>query len=318
MNKEKKSEAKLSASLNFTGSHNYRIGAFSKSCKPENEDSYGVFLGKNVNCIAIADGVGESIDASVGSRIATNTFITEVKKLDLKNRKISTKVINRAWGKVGRAIAEAYQQAYDKNQGEFTSSKILSSSFFATTLLVALELKDSYIFTYLGNGSIWFIRGDFWKFTKSRREWPWCLTNLVIPHTVLGEGEELFGIIDNKGVRGEPYTLQMGKDNNKGEIILMTTDGISSQDKLEIGFSGKNGENKQRWLKINPYILDILNAVKNHLDKLKQETIEEKPSLEDIIKNYLDSQSFDDDATLGLIISERAIKYYKDNLEENS
>lgn len=284
------------------------IGSGSKGAGKRNRDFGSHFAGKTFRCVAVADGVGESPISWEGAEIAVSTFIEEVKKADQEEGRLTVENLQSIW----IAAGEAVKKRYEEDPERFNDPRILSSSFLATTLLAVVELDSSYLVTYLGNGSIWLVRGDFWEFLDTPRKWPWCLTDLVVPHTKYRGEEALSGIIDHRGLRGDPSILEIRKNQRDGEIFLLTTDGISSQDKLAVmGIEpsgkllplGKERQEDPRIIELNTHILDILRMLQRYLDLLCRGI---NIPLSRCIHAYLQSHKFDDDATLGILISEQA------------
>ena len=274
----------------------------------KNRDYCGHFVGNALRCVAVADGVGESPGSWEGAKIAVCAFLEGIRGLDVEEKRLTVETLQAIWAQVGDSL----KRRYEENPERFNDPRILSSSFLATTLLAVVELDSSYLVTYLGNGSIWLVRGDFWEFLDTPRKWPWCLTDLVLPHTKYRGEEALSGIIDHRGLRGAPSILEVQRDCRDGEIFLLTTDGISSQDKLAVMgvepsgrlFPLERGHKEDpRVIELNRHILGILRMLKRYLVRLCHHP---STPVSYYIDAYLRSHRFDDDATLGVIISEQA------------
>jgi len=279
-----------------------RIGGGSKSHTQLNQDSFLL----DTSTIVVADGAGESIGSEIASETAVRKFVEEVKKL----QKIDFDSIREVWLKVGDSLKEIYEKTY-VNSDKVDFRRVLTG-FLATTLLVVIELKDSYIITYCGNGSIWLVRGDFWEFLESKRKWPWCVDDLVIPHSTYAGEEALYGFLDYRGLRGFPSIMQLQKGPDRGEIFIVTTDGISSKDKLSVSYS--NGEKKDpQSLEIDSNIYSILLMIKDYLYNGNSFS-----SLSEEIRKFLESRKFFDDATVGILISDRAFQYFEEKISKMS
>jgi len=274
-----------------------KIGGGSKAHGNGTQDS--LFLDTNI--VAVADGVGESIGSEIASEFVTKKFAEEFKKIE----KVDFKSVGEIWTKLGDSLKEIYEKEY-VNSEKIDFERVLTG-FLATTLLFVAELESSYIITYLGNGSIWYVRGDFWEFLESRRKWPWCVENILIPHSTYAGEEALYGILDYKGLRGSPAIMQLQKDSNKGEIFILTTDGISSKDQLKV--FGPNFEKDYQTpgkLQINNNIYNILLILKDYLYNYDTTL-----PLSDKINEFLKSKKFSDDSTLAILIGDKAVEYFK-------
>lgn len=194
-----------------------------------------------------------------------------------------------------------------------------------TTFTTIIELEDSYLVSYLGNGSILYIRGDFWSFWG--RRWPWCVTDLMIGHSFLNETgkETLYGIVGPSGLTARVRCLQLWKDTECGEILALCSDGISSPDNLRVG----NDTHNKLWIEVNPHIDVFINTILKQyfentgrqitpLSLLEKMTPVESMArhtetlslLENTLEDFLEGRIFDDDATLGVLISPRAREHY--------
>jgi len=287
--------------------HQGYIAIGTKEAKPQNEDFCNFYKGNILSAIAIADGVGSSIDSHKAAKCAVEIFLHEVESFDNSVQKeIEFKDIEVFW----RKIVKQFNIFYEKNKKKYQNNL----SFLETTLITIIELKDRYLISYLGNGSVLYIRGDFWHFWN--KQWPWCISELMIGHSILNENgkDVLYGLLrpkeDTLGMR----LLTITKDIHCGEIFILTTDGISSPDHSKLG----RDPNDKLWLEINPHIENLVNVyLKEYLENFSKK--DDSKLLEDIIKKFLNEEEFDDDATLGIIVSNKTIQYYlnKTNHDEN-
>jgi PPM family protein phosphatase len=194
----------------------------SKAAKSVNEDACTLFAGEYVSLVAIADGLGTSVDCHLAARLATEAIGAAALRLEQSREQVRIDTVEELWKSVGEAIPAFYAGHRDR-YGDAPSP-------LETTLLFILDLPGYYVVSYLGNGSVWLIRGDYWQFLP--RRWPWCLTDLLVGHTSLSETgrDVLFGTVGPTGLTSVPTTLALSKDPTHGEILLITTDGISSRD----------------------------------------------------------------------------------------
>jgi hypothetical protein len=279
------------------------IFAASKSSKSLNEDCCAFYSGNKVSAIAIADGVGSSSFSYLASKLAVEEFIKKIKEYEEHNNKIDEMEVVSIYNEISKKIKEEYINL--KEQKKLNNTQ----NMMQTTLITLIETDDRYILNYIGNGSIWYIRGDFWKFNLTKRIWPWCITDLMVGHSVLNEeGKEVLEGYIGPEFDPEDYIQCMSVFKNKkyGEIFVLTTDGISSSDHLKIGIDNNN----KVWIEINIYIQNLLERylIKFFHDfkELKNGNI----SLSSYIEEFLNDNTFDDDATIGLLISSKVIENY--------
>jgi PPM family protein phosphatase len=270
----------------------------SKSFKNPNQDAGDVYRGEHCSAVAIADGLGSSLDAHIASTRAVRVFLTGVRLLDQQANAINPGAVQRLWSLVVRAL----EQYYTHNAARYYAQP----NALQTTLAAVIELADSYLISYLGNGSLFHIRGDFWNFWE--RRWPWCVTDLMLGHSFLSETgkDTLYGIVAPTGLTAEVRVLQLWKDTTYGDLLVLCTDGISSPDHLRVGRDANN----KLWLEVNPHIDTLLNQfLKPYFTQLRQQN-DTAVGLEQALQTFLQAQAFDDDATIGILVSRHARDYY--------
>jgi PPM family protein phosphatase len=291
-----------------TGVESSVLAVATKPAKPQNEDFCDRYNGEIFSAIAIADGVGSTIDAHIAAELAVENFLKKVKSFDdREQKKVEPKNIVKFWESTAEKIKAYYKENKERYQDK--------STILQTTLITLIELKDRYLISYLGNGSIWYIRGDFWHF--GNRHWPWCMSDLMIGHTFLNEDgkDALYGVLGHKGDTSNVRILDITKDMDRGEIFVLTTDGISSPDHLKIGYDPNN----KLWVEVNPHIESLVNTYLVEFFKgISKEDCDQSQILKKILEKFLSERSFDDDATIGIVVSGKAIKYYKDYLAKNT
>lgn len=271
-----------------------------KTAKLQNEDFCAKYEGKYMSAIAIADGLGSSIDAHVASKIAVENFLKDIelyeKQDKIDTRKLEPANIIQFW----KNIITKLNDNYKKNEERFKTKQ----NVLQTTLITVVELDDRYIISYTGNGCILHIRGDFWRFWNKR--WPWCISDLMMGHSIIGKNgmEALYGTLKPNKDSLDIRVLTITKDIYYGDIFVLTTDGICSSDHNIIG---RDDDNKL-WLEINPHIEKLIN--KYFVNYFESIIDERNDNLNEILDKYLEEQSFEDDATVGIIISRKTIEYY--------
>ena len=272
--------------------------------KSENQDCKGEYESNDFNALFIADGLGSYKYAKLSSERVIDFFVNETKNhqekiLDLK-------------------FSEVYKQAKQKLidfANELTTEEEKhEENLFGTTLISVLETENKIKISYTGNGAIWHIRGNFNEFPASYL-FPWSAVNILNPHTIPENGKEaLFRLISNNDDFSEciPSVIELEKDNEYGDIIMICTDGIYSGDQLK---AGKN--DKGTWVKYEPSMLKFFEYVSHYF---KSNALYNKESIEQILKQYLEEIKpiLDDDATIGIIIPKKTLNYQNEiNWQKN-
>lgn len=275
-----------------------------KNAQAQNEDFCALYKGNSISAIAIADGVGSSTDSHIAARLAVNQFLGNVKSFDDKKKEVKSEDVIKFWINITKKIKDERENNKEKYQGK--------ANVLNTTLITLIELKDRYLISYLGNGSIWYIRGDFWHFWN--RRWPWCMSDLMVGHTFLDENgrDVLYAVLGIDGDISNVKILNITKDNYCGEIFILTTDGISSQDHLKIG----RDTNNKLWVEVNPHIESLVNIyLAEYLNIISKGEKDEDQILHEIIEKFLSERTFEDDATLGVTVPNKSKEYYLHKLK---
>lgn len=281
---------------------NSLIATLYVSKKKTNEDYVDTFKNEKLNIkgVIVADGIGSQPMAHLGSKFC----VTKLKELLENCKSYDDLNITKFFTNVAEALKENHKKEYDELQ-KGTDKKL--SDAFGTTLICAIELEGKFIIAYVGNGSVWHLRGNFPELLHERRLFPWCALNYLNPHSIENGGKpSLYKFISYNACKEQvtPSIIQIQKDNNfYGDVLIITTDGISSNDQV---FVGKD-KTETIWIEGEDKLIKLLHRLKNFLqkeelnmDKLKQ-TINE---YSEEIKNNID-----DDSTFGVIISNQIINY---------
>jgi serine/threonine protein phosphatase PrpC len=269
----------------------------SVSSKTTNQDACEIRRSEKFCTIAVADGLGSSFDAHLAASIATTAFIEECGSLTEPGLIPTTNAVNLVWKGVAKQLHDHYEKSADRY---FDQSAPLQ-----TTLLALIDSGDTYLFTYLGNGSLLYLRGDFWRFKG--RDWPWCSTDLIVSHSFLDNSgrNRLYGILGPNGLTAEPNIGLLSKDQRYGEFLILCTDGISSADSLKIG----RDPQEKLWLEANRNLEHLINqALPRFLAELVLDASPEQ-ALGETLNAFMAAQAFDDDATLAVLVSQQAIAY---------
>lgn len=272
--------------------------------KSENQDCKGEVENNDFKALFIADGLGSYKYAKLSSERIIDFFVNEAKNFQGNLQEIK--------------YSEVYKQAKQKLIA-FANEVILEEEkqddyLFGTTLISVLETNDKIKVSYTGNGAIWHIRGNFNEFPSSYF-FPWSAVNILNPHTIPENGKEaLYRLISNNNDYSEciPSIIELEKDNEYGDIIMICTDGIYSGDQIK---AGKN--DKGTWVKYEPSMLKFFEYISHFFKNIK---LYNKESIEQILNQYLDEikPMLDDDATIGILISKKTLNYQNEiNWQKN-
>lgn len=88
-----KSKNETTKELDCLGS----IAVNSKTLKTHNEDSGGSYKGENLSAIAIADGLGSSVDAHIASDLAVKSFLHEIQAIDGSRKELGFEDVKQIW-----------------------------------------------------------------------------------------------------------------------------------------------------------------------------------------------------------------------------
>jgi serine/threonine protein phosphatase PrpC len=259
----------------------------SLSSKKNNEDAFVNLSVNGLNLFAVADGLGSYTAAADASHYAID-FIE--KNAD----KITTNSI--ALSQLFQEIANGlHQLAKDDKYAGLDRDNLLG-----TTLIVGVETDSEITFAYLGNGAIVHVRGTISEFPT--RNAPWYAVNLLNPHTEPQKGKEaLYKLLsDDECVNVKPTVVSVSKDNSLGDAFFICTDGIYSQDQIE-RFRTELG----LLTKFDEHLLALYAMLKKLQSSNNENRVEE---LKTEIDMFLESNKFDDDATLAILITSHFYK----------
>ena len=243
------------------------------------------------NAVIVADGIGGLANGGDAARIAVKTA------KELLSSDISID-ISEVFSKVQLCLRR-------ETKPLITNNKL---DQFGTTLIIAIETDDRFIIGYLGNGSIYHIRGNFDKCWSESRPNPTCVANLLNPHSIQLDGKETLTGYLSPILLYEPSFIELHKDKTNGDILILTTDGLGSNDQIQLGKDG----NGNWWCRTEMWLIELLKNIKTGLNK-------ENMSI--LLRNFLSemklNKKLDDDTTIGLIITSRAISLITSNSKEN-
>ena len=281
--------------------------------KSENQDSKGQISTNLLNAVLVADGLGsykyarQASDSVVGSLLKTLGSIKDNSRLDFE--------------KLFKTAKDELIKLSDKTKTD--EEKKGTDSLFGTTLLTIVETKHTVKIAYVGNGAIWHIRGNFAdNFHKTFIEGhqpisiTWNVVNLLNPHSIPENGKEallrLISECPTDYAECVPTVIEIKKDSQEGDIFMICSDGIYSADKPTI-FPSKSGK---IFIRYEETMQKFFEHLKLFFEKNSEYTNE---NLSTAINLYLQEvkPDLDDDATLGVLITEKALNYQKSKKTNN-
>ncbi len=261
--------------------------------KSENQDA--VCCSKRaVNVMMVADGIGSLPYAGEAAE--------EVVKI------MEELILLEPWLDFN-TLYERTQMKLEEFAKNFGGSKWEENRSFGTTLITVIEEETQFRIGYLGNGAIIHIRSDFMLFETPPYIIPWSHSNYLNPHSIPVQGKESltrYFALPNTLDKVRPTALTIEKDNiGEGDILVICTDGIYSQDQEGIAKDG-NGELWREERKSLKLLYDCLrsfisegNHTSEHLEMKLQEYLEELK---------VTPMEMDDDCSIAVIITDQALK----------
>ena len=276
------------------------LATATNTSKSENQDNCGEYEGAFFNSFFIADGLGSFIYPKLSSERVIDSFKASAKDFDFDY--LQVRGHQPKFSEVFKLAKEKLINYSNENMQEEEKE---IQNLYGTTAITVFENEDKIFFAYAGNGGIWHVRGNFNDFPASYH-YPWNAVNYLNPHTTSEDGKEaLYRLISNSLDFSEcvPTSVNLIKDKNVGEIIMICTDGIYSPDQAK---AGKN--DKGVWVRYESSMLIFFEHLKNFFKVNKYYS---KESLEEMLKNYLEllKPTLDDDATIGVLITKEALNY---------
>jgi serine/threonine protein phosphatase PrpC len=273
--------------------------AATKGDKNPNQDAFSFSEAGQAQILAVADGVGSAVDSHLASRLAVDEFVISVAERLRRGEFISLSILTEVWLEVAQKLRTLYSDNKQLYPEGITALQ--------TTLLTVVEEPGQYWLGVLGNGSVYMARGDFFRFPD--HIWPWCITDLNITHQVLdlhGSGR-LMGYLSGEGQIGLPRLYCIKKDDIDGEFFVLTTDGVSSLDQTK---ELRDNSGRIAHL-VSPHVISLLMQYVKPVVVGKSAHSASNAALQQALELFLASSRFDDDATVGVLLSPRALTLYR-------
>ncbi|PIB32241.1 hypothetical protein BFP78_10355 [Gaetbulibacter sp. 5U11] len=236
---------------------------------------------ENRKSLVLCDGIGEFINSGKVSEVVVNQFIRE------------------NYSKLSEVIL-------DDEVLNLKNDNVVGGTTFISA--INENLSDKVQLEYLGNGGIIHFHGDF--STNVNSEEPYRYGELMIPH--ISPNGALTKHISHNSEKTERASskIQLNLNYITGDILLLFSDGISSlEDKVIL----KDNENRF-WRNENPAIQLILKELNlfllsNNNDDIFEDRLIEFNQM--ILKKLKNENYLEDDASLGIIITENVLDHYK-------
>lgn len=176
-----------------------------------------------------------------------------------------------------------------------------------TFIYASTELEDKVKIKYLGNGGILNIPGDYAENPYS--DIPYRYSELMLPH-VNPAGALTRHISHNSGSEELLTTsVNLSLASHSGDILIFYSDGINSlESNIIISVEGDT-----YYRSSNLIITKLLNELDEFLKKNHEAFSDELLTgfVKQVLLDFKNTNLFDDDASLGILISDKVIKYYK-------
>jgi hypothetical protein len=187
-----------------------------------------------------------------------------------------------------------------------------------TTIIFAKTENDRDVYIeYIGNGGIINIAGDFAETPYSN--YPYRYAEILLPH-VDSKGALTKHLSHNSGIKEHtPSKLALTPNHPSGNILLLYTDGINS---LENNLILKDRENRfwRNESSAIQYILNLLDSFLMKESKGQYNADKIQDALLNFNKDVLEALNKDgyleDDASLGIIITQTVFDYYQSKSNE--
>lgn len=221
-------------------------------------------------------------------------------------------------GQVAKAIVEQFlKKKYTKLSELLYDEEVIrlkeQGIIGGTTIISAINNNNSKKVTieFLGNGGIVHCYGDFAHNVNSNE--PYRYGELMIPH--VSPNGALTKHISHNSQKPElsSSSIELNLNYLTGDIVLLFSDGISSlEDKVII-----EDNNNRFWRSENATIQFILKELNrflktnNNIESFQENLIKFNQDVLETLKaeNYLS-----DDASLGIIITKKVLRYYGDKM----
>jgi serine/threonine protein phosphatase PrpC len=282
------------------------IAVATRSLKAVNQDACCAVENQStdVRAVIIADGIGSDEGAENTSAEIVRHIARQIDDAALRSTAPSEdlRIMREMFLKARERLRQVREMGTVTNGDSGTTC--LSGG---STALCVIEYRDRIVIAYCGNGAVLQIRADFNDF-PNHSVLPWSTVDVLNPHSEYVKGKNLlcrFLSADATVEQATPSVLTISKDLcGPGDIFVACTDGISSRDQCLVG---KN--DMGIWTRTDAAV----PLLYRYLDAFFQNGSMTPDALETTLRSYLEEfealGAMEDDCTLGVLITSRAVTY---------
>lgn len=275
----------------------------SLSLKAVNEDAAVVVHNPAVPMLGVivADGLGshygsELASASCCASVAQSlTALTAAERLELPEH--------------FAAARNALEHELIRDRIEPLPDGVALEAAFGTTLLCGILANDTWSVAYVGNGAILHLRGDFADFPASQ-VLPWTSMNYLNPHSRWSAGTNaLYKWMSPLAPphQATPTALSFSADSGHfGDILVVCSDGICSNDQTPVGLDAE----KHAWIGADESVRHLHRVLADLLAGSNPTAGALQVALQGYLIGLRDADLVSDDCTIGVVISEAALRYH--------
>ncbi len=281
------------------------INCISISNKETNEDYAVSFKNSKIDIqgVIVADGIGSHYQPEKGAEFCAKALkrkleaCSVVEELNLK--------------KFFREVQKELNSELKKD----LPKEGLPKDMFGTTLICAVETSDKFLFAYVGNGSIWHLKGNFPSTMKNNILIPWNASNYLNPHVTSEQGKPSlyrFFAMNMSDEKIHPTVFEIEKDKRVGDIIIISSDGLFSNDNTQVA----KAPDGSLWIGGYGKVIMLFNHLKELAYTKKISEAKVQKALENFKKEI--KECIEDDTTVGVIYSFEAIEFQAKNYVKNN
>lgn len=255
------------------------ISASYKDIKQKQDFAFSVNNAPNNMALAICDGIGQYEDSGKAAKEVIDLFFQDL-TTNIKDLQLFVNSANK----------------------QLKELEIIGGTTFICGIVKQEKIKIS----YLGNGGVIHCFGDF--AINSMTNLPYRFSEIMLPH-VNKKGHLTKHISHNSGENElQLSSLELNLNSPVGDILLFYTDGINSS---EENFILKDDEGRF-WRKESTVIQIILKELNLWLNTKNASEIKEDIKFfnKEILEKLNDDGLLEDDASLGIIITDSVLEYY--------
>lgn len=251
------------------------------------QDYYAQASGDDWETVVLADGISATHEADWAAKFAVKTLIDQLKSAD-------GSVSATFFQEVFSQLPELMRQQLPIDFLPIPTLNQIEHGF-GTTLLCGIRHKETYWFSYVGNGGIIHLRSRWLHQTEYQYPVPWSAINLLNPHTIEQEGQErLYRYIspssEQEYQRAVPTVFCLTETPDPGDYFILCTDGIFSSDHLPFSNDDEGGV----WLRYEKRLTILFEL-------LRRKPRPDKNDLDTYLQSLNVSGQLDDDATISIM-----------------